>query len=191
MNNEKNEKLDEIVSQFEQDLDIVQTDEELENLADFIGLEPGELTSKKNKPLIGISLAILLGILSAIIWATITQLTGFSVGYAAIGVGFMVSLGFSIAGKGTNSRMGIISGAIAFFSILLGESLSLLIELSNYWEVSLFETIVTVNYFEIFKYLFESIGAIDILFYILAISTAYKYSFLKIDDGEFVTNPIT
>lgn len=192
-NNDKIDKFNEAVTQFddELDIDITKSDRDSEDLSGDSGLESDKLTSKKSRPLMGISLAILLGIVSGVLWATITQLTGYSIGYAAIGVGFMVSLGFTIAGKGTNSMTGIISGVIAVFSILFGETLTLLLDLASYWEVSLLETIVSVYYFEVFKYIFESIDAIDLLFYFLAISAAYKNSFMKSDDVDIVTNPVT
>lgn len=174
------------VSKFEEELDydIKELDLEIKESDEELKVDESASTSK---PVLGTILSLILGIVSAILWATIATVTGYSVGYAAIGVGFMVSLGPVITGKGTNNTIGIISGVIAAFSILLGELFIIIVEISSYFEVSLIDVIISVDYIEIVKLVFESTKAIDLLFYFLAISMAYKNSFNKTIQTDIVS----
>ena len=53
-------------------------------------------------------------------WALVTILTGYQIGFMAIGVGFLVGLSVQFAGKGIDKIFGVMGAALALIGCLLG-----------------------------------------------------------------------
>jgi len=64
------------------------------------------------------------GLLGAFIWAAITALTGFEVGYVAWGVGFLVGGGAAWLG-GSGNTSGVICASLAIASIFVGKMMAI------------------------------------------------------------------
>jgi len=60
------------------------------------------------------------GLVGAILWAFITVITNYQIGYMAIAIGFMIGLTMRYFGKGVDQIFGITGGIIAIISCLLG-----------------------------------------------------------------------
>lgn len=133
------------------------------------------------RPKLGILLGIMMGIIGALVWAVITIITGYNIGFVAIAVGFFVSVGFSRAGKDTNMIYGIIAGIIALLSIILGEAIISIYYISVYYELGFFESIISIDYGVLAQFMFESFDAKTVLFYFIAVSAAFKGSYIDID----------
>lgn len=119
----------------------------------------------------------LLVILSALLWAGITVVTQYQVGYMAIGVGLIVGYGIRYFGAGIDKGFGILGGAFALLGCLLGNLLSTVGFVAHndglgYWEVLGF-----INSSNILDVLFESFSPMDLLFYGIAIYEGYRFSF--------------
>lgn len=141
---------------------------------------PNPLNSnqKSSNPIKGLVAAIFLGIVSAIIWAVAVKVTGYNLGVAAIAVGALVSQGFVWAGKGDSAVWGIIAAIIATISILFGNLLTVIIFASEYYEITFFQMLQVIDIGGLFAYMFETFEAFDLVFYAIALQTAYKRSFI-------------
>lgn len=146
-------------------------------------LEPGKpnpFNSNQNSsnPKKGLVVAIFLGIISAIIWAVVVKVTGYNLGVAAIAVGFLVSQGFVWAGKGDSAVWGVIAAIIATLSILIGNLLTVIIFASEYYEITFFQMLQVIDIGGLFTYMIQTFEAFDLVFYAIALQTAYKRSFI-------------
>lgn len=77
-----------------------------------------ELKSQENLPL-GIFGGISAAIVGGILWAVITVITSFQIGYMAIGVGYLVGFAVLKLGKGTTKIFGVLGAVLALTGCLL------------------------------------------------------------------------
>lgn len=139
---------------------------------------PLDSGSVNSNPVKGLIAAIFLGIISAIIWAVVVKVTGYNLGVAAIAVGFLVSQGFVWAGKGDSAVWGVIAAIIATLSILIGNLLTVIIFASEYYEITFFQMLQVIDIGGLFTYMIQTFEAFDLVFYAIALQTAYKRSFI-------------
>ena len=137
--------------------------------------------------------AVLVGsvvaLLCAIIWGVITAITGFQIGYMALGIGFAVGLCMLAVGNGQNALFGLVGGFLAFLACFFGNAFSVAAMVANGPEAAelLQELEVTSTFGVLFRFvehpaLFIEImqatfHPMDVLFYLIAIYTGFKYSF--------------
>jgi len=127
----------------------------------------------------GLLVAILFGIIGAILWAIIVKVTGYNLGIAAIAVGYLVSQGFVWAGKGDSAIWGVVAAVIATLSILLGKMLAIIILIAEYYGVSFFEMMQVLDYGQLMVFMVDTFELFDLVFYAIALQTAYKRSFIQ------------
>ncbi len=136
------------------------------------------VNQKANYPL-GILLGLVFGLIGAGIWALITKLTGYNIGLIAIVIGFLVSQGFVMAGRSTKIVMGITAAIIAFISIFFGNIAIGFLQIADYYDTTFIDVAMNFDYE---NYLIELITEIhtpfDIIFYGIAMLTAFKRSFV-------------
>lgn len=136
---------------------------------------------EKAHPIRGIVLGIIMGLIGAMIWAVIAIITGYNIGFVAIGVGVLVSYGFSMAGKSSNMIFGVIAGIIALVSIFIGEAIINIYYVAQYYEVGLLDAIINIDYSVLLEIIAEGFDAKTALFYFIAVSAAFKGSYINID----------
>ncbi len=70
-------------------------------------------------------LAIALGaggaLVGAFLWALVVKITGYEIGWIAIGVGFLTGLGFTLSGASLNNFTGVIAAVLAVVGIFAGK----------------------------------------------------------------------
>ena len=147
------------------------------------------LKMEQNLPL-GIIGALVGCGLGAILWALVTYFTQYQIGWLAIGVGFLTGFGNRLIGKGFDPIFGFLGGLIALAGVLLGNFLSSLAFLADYFEVSFVEMLLGFNYAMIFQLFKETFTLMDLLFYALAVYTGYRYSFRKISQTELLSDVV-
>ncbi len=134
----------------------------------------------KNSTHVGsILLSLLFGLVGAILWAIIVNLTGYNLGIAAIAVGYLVSQAFVLTGKGNSAISGVIAAVIAALSIFIGKVLVEIILVSQYYGVSFFEMVPLINFGQLMGFIVKTFELFDLVFYAIALQTAYKRSFNK------------
>ena len=163
------------------------TPEEVKNKLGDVDYEKLRLEQNLLK---GIIAGIAGGALGAFLWVVITVITMYQVGYMAIAIGIIVGFAIKIFGKGVDKIFGICGAIIAVFACLVGNFFSVVVFTANEFNAAGYN----VGYFEILKYIKfsaiievmkeETFRPVDLLFYCLAITAGYKFSFRKITEKD-------
>jgi hypothetical protein len=140
-----------------------------------------KLRMEQNLPL-GILAGFGAAFLGALLWAAITVLTKFQIGYMAVAIGFAVGFSVRIFGKGIDLIFGIVGAILALLGCLAGNFFSQIGFAAHEYAVSYFEVLTWFGPSEIPKILIDSFNFMDILFYGLAIYEGFRFSF-RVDVG--------
>ncbi len=133
--------------------------------------------------LVGGGVAALAG---AAIWATVTVVTGYQIGWMAVAVGFLAGYVVRFFGKGLSNTYGIIGAGSAFLGCILGNLFSTCGFIAAEESVSAFVVIFTVllQPAAVVELLTATFSGMDILFYGIAIYEGYKFSFRQVTESE-------
>ena len=129
---------------------------------------------------LGVLSGLVVGILGAILWGMITVMTEFQIGYMALAIGASVGYTIRIFGKGFDSIFGLWGAGISLFSILLGNFLSIIGFVANSAGLGYIETLLLFDYSYLPQAMKETFSIIDLVFYGIALSAGYRFSFRKI-----------
>ena len=169
----KSFKLDESVIEKIDDTEAVEHNDVLNKLSDK-NLEKFKSEQEFPKAIIT---GIVVGIIGALLWGTITVSTGFQIGYMAIAIGAGVGLSMRFIGKGIDHIFGISGGIIALLSCLLGNFFSIIGFIANSEGLGYFETLSLFDYSQLIPIMTETFSGMDLLFYGIAAYEGYKFSF--------------
>lgn len=135
-----------------------------------------------------LSMAIIGGIVAclvgALLWALITVVTEYQIGYMAIAVGFIVGYSVRYLGKGIDQVYGIMGAGLALLGCLLGNFFSLVGFAANAENLGYLETLSSIDYSLIPTIMTETFNPMDLLFYGFAVYEGYKFSFRPITEEE-------
>jgi len=120
---------------------------------------------------------LIIGVIGAFIWGLITVALNMQIGIMGIALGALVGITIRFFGKGMNPSFGIAGAIIAVASCFLGNFFSIIGYISNYENLGFLETILLFDYTQLIPVMTESFGLMDILFYLIAASAGFKYSF--------------
>lgn len=114
-------------------------------------------------------------LVSAIIWAVVTTVTGYQIGWMAIGVGFLVGLAVRL-GKGVDNIYRYLGAGLALIGCLLGNFFTIVGFISQEEKVNAFSVLGLIDYTKIPSLMMTTASPIDLLFYAFAIYQGYKIS---------------
>ena len=109
-------------------------------------------------------------------WAGVTVLSGYQIGWMAVGVGALVGVAVRAAGKGTTLPFGILGAVLALAGCLVGNLLTGAVVLSRHWDISLAVFVSRLTPDITVKLMTAMFSPMDLLFYALAIWQGYKFS---------------
>jgi predicted Zn finger-like uncharacterized protein len=113
----------------------------------------------------------------AMIWAFITVMTGYQIGWMAIGVGALVGFAVKFFGRGTDQTFGFIGAGLALFGCVIGNLMAACAFISadprNPGFISVFLDALG-NPGTAARIMGAAFHPLDVLFYIFAVSTGYK-----------------
>jgi len=132
----------------------------------------------------GLCSGFIAAIFGSLIWAVITAITEYQIGFMAVGVGFLVGYTIRIFGKGITDAFGIGGAILSLFGCLLGNVLSVCISISEYESIPIYNIISSLNIGLIVELLIRYFQPMDLLFYSIAIYEGYKFSFKKLNEFE-------
>lgn len=132
----------------------------------------------------GLLAGIVAGAVAAIVWALITKVTGYEVGWIAVGVGFLVGLAVRQFGKGIDVRFNIMGAVIALLSVMFGKVLAICMFAAKEADVGAFEIFNQLTFEIMFELLKETFHALDLLFYGLAVWAGWQYATRTISQEE-------
>ena len=124
----------------------------------------------------------------AAVWAIITALFSFQIGWMAIGVGFLVGYATRSVGHGFHKKFGYAGGILALFGCALGNVLTIAIAVSNSQGIPLLTVVLTLAQMSgvCLRLLVQTDSPTGQLFYGLAGYCGYRYSINRIvvADGQ-------
>lgn len=123
-----------------------------------------------------------LGMLIAMsLWALVTVLSQYQVGYMAIGVGLLVAWFVRIMGRGVGIRFALLGAFFALLACLLGNLWSVLIMTGIENSISFRNILIMLNW-EIIRESFTStFSPIDLLFYGFAVYEGFHFSCVPVE----------
>src|SRR2546422_8431344 len=96
----------------------------------------GPVEVVENLPM-GFMAGLVAAAIGAGLWALVTIVTGFQIGWMAVGVGFLVGWAVRVAGKGAHMAFGILGAALALGGCALGNLLAVAVIAARHFEVPL------------------------------------------------------
>ena len=126
----------------------------------------------------------IVGIIGALLWATITVATEYQIGFMAVAIGFGVGYAIQFVGKGIDPIFGYLGGAIALLSCVLGNFFGIIGFIADAEGLGYFETLLGIDYSYVPEVMMESFSFMDIVFYGIAVFEGYKFSFRKITEQD-------
>jgi len=134
----------------------------------------------------GVIAGLVAAVAGAAAWAVITVLTGYQIGWMAVGIGFLVGIAVRIVGKGLDKQFGIAGAVIALVGCLLGNILSVTYFVAQAESMGFFEVLSKLNPSITFELLTISFSPMDLLFYGIALYEGYRLSFRQITEEELI-----
>ncbi len=133
---------------------------------------------EQNLPM-GFLFGLAAAMIGASLWATISAISGWQIGFMAIGVGWLAGQGVRYGGKGTDMTFAIIGAGLALLGCLAGNLLTSCWFIAQSAEIPFSDVLSSLNGAAIGEIYSASFSPIDLLFYGLAIWTGFKYARLE------------
>ncbi len=144
-------------------------------------------TLRSEQNLIGGALAGLAAAVGgAAVWSMVTVLTGYQIGWMAVGVGFLVGFAVRFVGKGIDKTFSIIGAICALLGCLLGNLFIACYFLAQGQQISVMEVVAGLTPELTLALLQETFSPIDLLFYGIAVYEGFKLSTRVITHSEIV-----
>ena len=134
--------------------------------------------------MMGIAGGFLGAAIGAGLWAVVTVLTKYQIGYSALGVGFLAGFGVKLLGKGVDAKFQYAGAAMALAGCLVGNLMVVIIFGSMETGISVTTILSRLTPAVVVDLYKATFNVMDILFYGLAISIGYKYSLKTIPQKD-------
>jgi len=139
--------------------------------------------------LFGMIGGIVAAAIGAAIWATLTAMTNFQIGWMAVGVGFLVGHAVRMCGKGIDKSFGMVGATLSLLGCLAGNLLTVCIAISRHQQIPFFDLLSRLNPEIVVDLMRATFNPMDLLFYGIAVYEGYRFSFRRISEGESVNSP--
>lgn len=142
-----------------------------------------EMREKQNilKGIIG---GIAGAIVGAVLWAGITEMTQYQIGWMAVGVGFLVGYCVRILGKGVDKIFGVVGAILALVGCFGGNILTVVFSISSSQAMPITSVISQMKVEFLINIIEKTFSPIDLVFYALAVYEGFKYSIIEIEADE-------
>jgi len=134
--------------------------------------------------MMGITGGFLGAAIGAVLWAVITVLTEYQIGFMALGVGFLAGFGVKLLGKGIDAKFQYAGAALALAGCMAGNLMVVISFASLETGLSITTILSRLTPAVIVDLYSATFNAMDLLFYGLAISIGYKYSLKTIPQKD-------
>ena len=135
----------------------------------------------------GLIAGFIAALVAGLVWATITAVTGFQIGWMAVGVGFVVGVAVQSFGRGVTPLYRFLGAGLSLFGCLAGNLMTVAMVFSraepaiSFFEVMLILITTPTAALEALRLTFSPL---DLLFYGIAIYQGYKLSLRRITQAE-------
>ena len=131
-----------------------------------------------------VAAGLVVTIAAAVVWAAISALTQYQIGFMAIGVGFVTGYAIRVVGKGFDQIFGIAGAVLSLFGCVLGNLLTAVYWISTEFEAGYFYVLFGLDMSLVTDIMVETFSPMDVVFYAIAIYFGYKYSFRQFTEEE-------
>jgi len=118
------------------------------------------------------------------IWAAVTVITGYQIGWLAIGVGFLVAYAVRMAGKGLTTKFKVLGALLALAGCAVGNFLTVCHYLGQQYGLGYFEVLTRLKPGAIPDLMASSFSGMDLVFYAIAAYEGYKLSLRQLPEAE-------
>jgi hypothetical protein len=141
------------------------------------------LESEQNLPLAFVG-GLGASILGAGVWAGITVVSGYQIGFMAIGIGFLVGFVVRSLGNGITSTFGVLGAVLSLIGCALGNLLAVTALVAREQGVAFVDALSQLNPGLIQELMITFFGPMDLLFYAIALYYGYKLAFRQLTDED-------
>ncbi len=134
---------------------------------------------------VGSMAGLVAAVSGAAVWAGVTVLTEYQIGWIAVGLGFLVGIAMRTMGKGIDQVFGVVGAMLALLGCVLGNVLTIAWYISAQTGASLLSVLTELDIELMIELITETFQVMDILFYGLALYFGYKYSFRQLTLDDF------
>ena len=135
-----------------------------------------------------LSLAVLGGAVAALVgaavWAAVTVVTNWQIGFLAIGIGFLVGYVVRRMGQGVDQSFGIVGAVLSLVGCVVGNYLTVCAHIADFESVGFFDVLKVIDVQMAIDLMIKSFDFMDLIFYGLAAYYGYKNSFRTMTEGE-------
>lgn len=126
---------------------------------------------------------LLAAITGAIIWAAVSVITKYQIGWMAIGIGLLVGISVRFFGAGIDKRFGYLGALLAVFSCLLGNLFSQVGFYANEQGLAYMEVLGFLTPGLSLQIILESFEVMDLVFFGIAGYEGFKFAFRKLPEN--------
>jgi hypothetical protein len=123
-------------------------------------------------------------LIGALIWALITAVSGYQIGFMAIGVGFLVGTAVRLLGKGIDLAFSIVGALFSLIGCLIGNLLTICILVASDTGAEVLDIVSGLDLATAIEMLKETFNPMDLIFYAIAVYYGYRYSLRVITPEE-------
>ncbi len=142
-----------------------------------------KLESEQNL-LLGIVGGIGAAIAGAAVWAGVTVVTGYQIGFMAIGIGFLVGFAIRALGKGVTNPFGVVGAVLSLLGCALGNLMAVTAMVAAEQEVPFLSVLSQLDPAIIQELMVAFFSPMDVVFYGIALYYGYKLAFRQITRAE-------
>ena len=118
-------------------------------------------------------------LLGAVLWAALVDATHVKIGFAAIGIGFLVGWAIRNAGRGHSPAYGYAGTVLALFGCVAGDVLADCVVVAQQIPLPVQEVLRQLTPQKALALLQAGFRPLDALFYLIAMRAGYRYAFRK------------
>ena len=135
--------------------------------------------------MMGALAGLVAAVAGAAVWAAVTVMTEYQIGWLAVGIGLLVGFAVRYTGKGVDQTFGIAGGVMSLAGCVLGNILTITYFVAANEQMAFMDILTQLNTAIIIEMLTTTFEIIDVLFYGLAAYFGYKYAFRQITEEDF------
>ncbi len=118
------------------------------------------------------------------IWATVTVVTEYQIGWMAVGIGFFVGFAVRFAGKGIAPVFGAVSAVMALVGCAVGNLMTFTYFIAMSEGLTFMDVVTQLDFAIASDILSSTFEVMDVLFYGLAAYFGYKYAFRQVTQQD-------
>lgn len=144
-----------------------------------------EVFREEQNLLVGSLAGLVAAVVGAAVWAGVTVVTEYQIGWMAVGVGFLVGIAMRVTGKGIDQIFGVVGAAMSLVGCALGNLFTISYFMADSVGMAMMDILNQMTIADVFGLLKETFQVMDILFYGLALYFGYRYAFRQLTMDDF------